>query len=93
MQNMDWLDEELGGYEDDYLIIDCPGMSPLFLAGSPAEGRTRADRVVHSSSISPNVGEAFEPVGPSNMCALPRRVAIHGGQVQVLQVRSTFQRE
>jgi hypothetical protein len=44
MQNMDWLDEELGGYEDDYLIIDCPGMSPLLLAGSPSEGnKTRAD--------------------------------------------------
>lgn len=25
-QNMDWLEEELGGYEDEYLIIDCPGM-------------------------------------------------------------------
>ena len=25
MQNMDWLEEELGGYEDDYLIFDCPG--------------------------------------------------------------------
>jgi hypothetical protein len=25
LQNMDWLDEELGEYEDDYLIIDCPG--------------------------------------------------------------------
>ena len=24
-QNMDWLEEELGGYEDEYLIIDCPG--------------------------------------------------------------------
>ena len=22
---MDWLDEELGGFEDEYLIIDCPG--------------------------------------------------------------------
>lgn len=22
---MDWFDEELGGYEDDYLIVDCPG--------------------------------------------------------------------
>lgn len=27
MQNMDWLEEELGGFEDDYLIIDCPGTS------------------------------------------------------------------
>ncbi|KAF5370056.1 hypothetical protein D9758_001120 [Tetrapyrgos nigripes] len=25
LQNMDWLEEELGGYEDDYLIFDCPG--------------------------------------------------------------------
>ena len=24
---MDWLDEELGEYENDYLIIDCPGSS------------------------------------------------------------------
>jgi GPN-loop GTPase len=26
MQNLDWLDEELGSYEDDYLIFDCPGL-------------------------------------------------------------------
>lgn len=25
---MDWLEEELGGYDDDYLVIDCPGRSP-----------------------------------------------------------------
>lgn len=25
MQNMDWLDEELGSYDNDYLIFDCPG--------------------------------------------------------------------
>ncbi|OBZ76534.1 GPN-loop GTPase 3 [Grifola frondosa] len=24
LQNMDWLEEELGGYDDDYLIFDCP---------------------------------------------------------------------
>ncbi len=27
MQNLDWLDEELGDYDSDYIIIDCPGMS------------------------------------------------------------------
>jgi MinD-like ATPase involved in chromosome partitioning or flagellar assembly len=27
LNNLDWLDEELGSYEDDYLIIDCPGQS------------------------------------------------------------------
>lgn len=30
LQNMDWLDEELGEYEDDYLIIDCPGQIELY---------------------------------------------------------------
>ena len=24
---MDWLEEELGGFDDEYLIIDCPGRS------------------------------------------------------------------
>jgi hypothetical protein len=26
---MDWLEEQLGEYEDDYLIIDCPGTSDV----------------------------------------------------------------
>lgn len=26
---MDWLEEELGGFDDDYLIFDCPGMIVL----------------------------------------------------------------
>ncbi|KAF7301331.1 GPN-loop GTPase 3 [Mycena indigotica] len=30
LQNMDWLEEELGGYEDDYLIFDCPGQIELY---------------------------------------------------------------
>jgi GPN-loop GTPase len=28
---MDWLEEELGGFQDDYLIFDCPGMAAVFL--------------------------------------------------------------
>ncbi|KAG6918941.1 hypothetical protein DXG01_010596 [Tephrocybe rancida] len=30
LQNMDWLEEELGGFDDDYLIIDCPGQIELY---------------------------------------------------------------
>ncbi|KIY51576.1 hypothetical protein FISHEDRAFT_36715 [Fistulina hepatica ATCC 64428] len=30
LQNMDWLEEELGGYDDDYLIVDCPGQIELY---------------------------------------------------------------
>lgn len=29
LQNMDWFEEELGEYEGDYLIIDCPGACKL----------------------------------------------------------------
>ncbi|CAG8448349.1 11589_t:CDS:2 [Acaulospora colombiana] len=29
LNDMDWLEEELGEYEDDYLIIDCPAMINL----------------------------------------------------------------
>jgi len=44
MQNMDWLEEELGGYEDDYLIIDCPGTPVLLVDGDHAKSTdTRAD--------------------------------------------------
>ncbi|TCD71295.1 ATP binding protein [Steccherinum ochraceum] len=30
LQNMDWLEEELGGYDDEYLIFDCPGQIELY---------------------------------------------------------------
>ncbi|KAF9452484.1 hypothetical protein P691DRAFT_697150 [Macrolepiota fuliginosa MF-IS2] len=30
LDNMDWLEEELGSYDDDYLIIDCPGQIELY---------------------------------------------------------------
>lgn len=30
MQNLDWLSDALGDFEDDYLIIDCPGQIELY---------------------------------------------------------------
>ncbi|KZS97976.1 ATP-binding protein Fet5 [Sistotremastrum niveocremeum HHB9708] len=30
LQNMDWLEEELGDFDNDYLIIDCPGQIELY---------------------------------------------------------------
>lgn len=30
IENMDWLQEQLQDYDDDYLIIDCPGQIELF---------------------------------------------------------------
>ena len=82
MQNMDWLEEELGGYEDDYLIIDCPGISPLLSVVSPAEGgNTRTDRVIYSPPISSLIGQTLEPARPPSMRALSTRLAVHGRQI------------
>ncbi|RKP10197.1 GPN-loop GTPase [Thamnocephalis sphaerospora] len=30
LENLDWLDEAVGDYENDYLIIDCPGQIELY---------------------------------------------------------------
>ncbi|AOA63907.1 Putative GTPase with a role in biogenesis of RNA pol II and polIII [Komagataella phaffii CBS 7435] len=30
LNNLDWLDEEVGQYEDEYLIFDCPGQIELY---------------------------------------------------------------
>lgn len=30
VNNMDWLEEELADYGDDYLIIDCPGQIEIY---------------------------------------------------------------
>ena len=55
LQNMDWLEEELGGYEDDYLIFDCPGMLhlhyPKLIAVVPGTLDTDTFTQVRSNSI------------------------------------------
>jgi GTPase SAR1 family protein len=30
VQNLDWLDEQVGGYDNDYLLIDLPGQIELY---------------------------------------------------------------
>lgn len=30
LENLDWFEEELNNYDDDYLIIDCPGQIELY---------------------------------------------------------------
>ncbi|AET39247.1 putative signal sequence-binding GTPase GPN3 Ecym_4170 [Eremothecium cymbalariae DBVPG len=30
LENLDWLDEEIGEYNDEYLIFDCPGQIELY---------------------------------------------------------------
>lgn len=30
LNNLDWLDEEIGDYEDEFLIFDCPGQIELY---------------------------------------------------------------
>lgn len=30
LENLDWFEEKLGDYDDDYLLIDCPGQIELY---------------------------------------------------------------
>ncbi|CAI7149980.1 CPS_collapsed_G0003380.mRNA.1.CDS.1 [Saccharomyces cerevisiae] len=30
LKNLDWLDEEIGDFNDEYLIFDCPGQIELY---------------------------------------------------------------
>jgi cellulose biosynthesis protein BcsQ len=30
MENIDWLRDELGEYDNDYILIDCPGTFRFF---------------------------------------------------------------
>ena len=80
---MDWLEEELGAYEDDYLIIDCPG-KPLELTTPSAqyvpqfERLTRSNRAIHTPSLLAHPRSSIATNGYSDMCSLSDRVAIHG---------------
>ena len=57
LENMDWFEEELGEYDDDYLIIDCPGafsfctslVGLLYLIGYTAiQARSSYTLTIHS---------------------------------------------
>lgn len=55
LENMDWLEEELGGFDDDYLIIDCPGSYPC-LSWTPGaympQAKLSCTHTIHSSPLS-----------------------------------------
>jgi hypothetical protein len=71
MQNMDWLEEELGGYEDDYLIFDCPGAFRFPLSalqdGIPIVD-VRSNRAVHPPPFPTSARARAIPYWPENLC-------------------------
>ena len=54
MQNMDWLEEELGGYENEYLIFDCPGKCLDAFWVHCGLTCTRSNRTLHAPPIPPD---------------------------------------
>lgn len=97
LENMDWFEEELGEYGDDYLIIDCPGTNIMFQPLQPmpfAEfmlfAALRTNRTVYALSFLPDPRVESQQTGIPNMCYLSLGVAIHRRQIQILQVRVIF---
>lgn len=82
---MDWLEEELGGYDDDYLIIDCPGMTTTYVHAHTFIA-FRSNRIVHTSSIPSQPSAELAANGHTDMCCVPFRIPVHGRSIQVLQV-------
>ena len=52
---MDWFEEELGGYDDDYLIVDCPGTV------SSSDGEQRLLITINSGQIELYTHHPFLP--------------------------------
>ena len=80
---MDWLDEELGGFEDDYLIIDCPGWWIALASRVLYSPTCRSNRVVHSPSVSAYPRPTSIQNGYTSLCCVSDRVTIHGGPIQI----------
>ena len=80
---MDWLEEELGAYEDDYLIIDCPGTVLDRHTFPPRAEETfpRPNRTVLTSSVpAETCPEPTENRNP-DVRGLSCRITVHGGQI------------
>ena len=91
MNNLDWLQEALGEYDDDFLIIDCPGQSSYPLSScsqSCTHSRAvfRSNRIVHSHSRSPPTRQTPHRHDEHiPRLRLSPRVAVYGGFGKVLQ--------
>ena len=92
MQNMDWLQEELGGFDDDYLVFDCPGEISFtnFTIVFYSHRRRRANRTIHAPSISTQFSAKLDTNGHSHECGLLGRISIYGGPLQVFWVCIVF---
>ena len=54
LEHIDWLEEELGGFDDDYLIIDCPGpyrRSSFSLRAHVLQAKSSFIRITHSCRL------------------------------------------
>lgn len=82
LNNLDWLDEELGAFEDDYLIIDCPGQIELYthipllprlikhLSSSSLQFRTSAVYLLESQFIQADKAKFFAGVMSAMSCMM-----------------------
>lgn len=59
---MDWLEEELGGFDDDYLVIDCPGMIRVTLTS-----RRLSNFSIHIGQIELYTHHPFLPTLVKNL--------------------------
>ena len=87
MQNMDWLEEELGGYENEYLIFDCPGKYFEAFVVYYGLNFIRSNRTLHASSFPTDTCGEPPTDEHSYLRNILDRITVYGGSVQVFQVK------
>lgn len=80
---MDWLEEELGGFDDEYLIIDCPGNfnSKFLIIATNLIFSERPDRTLYAPSISSDACSKPCQDGNQSVRCISNRVTVHGGSI------------
>lgn len=82
---MDWLEEELGGYDDDYLIFDCPGTPCL-----PASIQS-SDRHIRTGQIELYTHHPFLPTLVQHLSRMGiRTCAVYLLESQFMEDRYKF---
>ena len=81
MPLLDWLEEELDGFDDDYLITDCPGLylvSVYRSRGSCSSGRIE---LYTHHPLAQLVAD-----GHKDLCGISPRILVYGRPLHVFQV-------
>lgn len=70
VQNIDWLQEQLGDDDDDYFLFDCPGKRVDDIILHHVTSHIRSDRAIHSHASHEGCGGHTKTLELQSVCGL-----------------------